>query len=240
MQPKKIIIVGASSGIGRELACIYASRRSMVGITGRRQAKLEEVQSEFPEQIITSCFDVTGPTNRDAIQSLINELGGLDLLIYNAGFGEPSDQLEWNLENVTTKTNVSGFVEIVSYAFNYFFVKGRGQIAVTSSIASLRGSSWAPAYSASKAFMCNYAEGLNMKARRQKKNIVITALVPGFMDTKPSKGNPRFWVIPMQKAARQIVRAIDKKKRKAYISRRWWLVAQVMKMLPFNLYRRIA
>lgn len=240
MQQKKIIIVGATSGIGKELACIYASRGDKVAVTGRRENLLLALQEKYPHQIITSCFDVMNSENQKQIQSLIDKLGGLDLIIYNAGYGDPSLQLKWETENITTQTNVNGFLEIVSYAFNYFVQQGYGQIALTSSVGALRGNSWAPSYSASKAYMSIYAEGLNMKAKKLKKDIVITDIRPGFVDTKMAKGNGRFWIAPVQKAAQQIASAIDRKKRVAYITRRWWLIGQILKILPYSIYRRIA
>lgn len=236
---QKIIIVGASSGIGREIACKYVAGGNKVGITGRRENLLNELEEKFPGQIFTSAFDVMGNENQDRIQKLIEIIGGLDLLIYNSGFGDPSKELNFDIENTTTKTNVNGFIEIVSYAFNFFAVQGYGQIAITSSVAAVRGNSWAPAYSASKAFMSNYAEGLNIKARRLKTNIVVTDIRPGFMNTKMAKGNGQFWIVPKEKAADQIINAIKKKKRIAYISKRWWLVAQIMKLMPYAIYRRI-
>jgi len=239
MAQKKIIIVGASSGIGREIACKYVVNGNRVGVTGRRENLLNELKEKFPEQIFISVFDVMGNENQQKIQQLIDELGGLDILIYNSGYGDPSKELNFEIENTTTKTNVNGFVEIVSYAFNYFVQQGHGQIAITSSVAAVRGNSWAPAYSASKAFMSNYAEGLSIKAKRIKKNIVITDIRPGFINTKMAKGNKQFWIVPKEKAAEQIIKAIEKKKRVAYISKRWWLIAQIMKMLPYSIYRRI-
>lgn len=135
---------------------------------------------------------------------------------------------------------MNGFIEIVNYAFNYFAAQGFGQIATISSIAGLRGNSWAPAYSASKAFMSNYAEGLNIKAKAMKKNIVVTDIRPGFINTKMAKGNGLFWVAPSAKASRQIVTAIDRKRRVAYITKRWWLVAMLLKILPYSIYRKLA
>jgi len=87
--------------------------------------------------------------------------------------------------------------------------------------------------------MSNYAEGLNIKAKRLKKDIAVTDIRPGFIDTKTAKRNGQFWAVPKEKAARQIVHAIEKKKQIAYISKRWRLVAQFMKLLPYNIYRRI-
>lgn len=238
-KPKRIIIVGASSGIGRELALLYAAQGNVVGITGRRDNLLEEVKTHFPAQIFTACFDVTGNENEIFFRQLIREMDGLDLFIYNAGFGDPSENLDVATELSTTLTNVKGCVELVGLAFNYFVEQGKGQIAVTSSVAALRGSGWAPAYSASKAFVSNYAEGLNIKAARLKRDIVVTDIRPGFVNTKMAKGHGRFWVAAPQKAAMQIIKAIEKKKRVAYITRRWWLVAKAMSVLPYFLYRRV-
>jgi short-subunit dehydrogenase len=211
MAQKKIIIVGASSGIGREIACKYVVNGDKVGVTGRRENLLKELKEKFPEQIFTSCFDVMEKENQEKIQQLINDLGGLDLLIYNSGYGDPSKELSWEIENTTIKTNVNGFVEIVSYAFNYFVRQGYGQIAITSSVAAVRGNSWAPAYSASKAFMSNYAEGLNIKAGRLKKDIVVTDIRPGFINTKMAKGNGQFWVVSKNKATEEIIKTVERK-----------------------------
>ena len=240
MNQKKIIIVGASSGIGYDIASKYVSKGHMVGITGRRNNLLNELKEKFPTQIFIACFDVTKNENEQQIVQLINSLGGLDLLIYNAGFGELSLNLKWEVENEIVKTNVNGFTEIVVYAFNYFAQQGFGHIAVTSSIAALRGNSWSPAYSASKAFISNYAEALSVKAWRMKKNICVTDIKPGFIDTKMAKGDRKFWVSSSQKAAEQIIVAIQKKKRIVYITKRWWLIAQFMKFMPYAIYKRLA
>jgi short-subunit dehydrogenase len=240
MQIKKIIIIGGSSGLGKELAKIYAEQKHIIAVTGRREELLALLKNEYPHNIITSAFDVTSSDNKKQIELLIQKLGGLDLLIYNAGFGDPTLELIPETERLTTFTNVNGFVEIASHAFTYFVRQGHGHIALTSSISALRGNSWTPAYSASKAFMSNYAEGLSIKARKLKKNIFITDIKPGFIDTKMAKGNRQFWVTPVHKAALQIKKAIDKKKRVVYITKRWWLVAQIMKWLPFSIYKRLA
>jgi short-subunit dehydrogenase len=238
--PHKIIIVGATSGIGKELAILYAAKGCRVAVTGRRESLLDELRNMYPQNIITACFDVTENKLDNQLKNLLNQLNGLDLFIYNAGYGDTSPQLDLEIENITTLTNVNGFVNAMHFSFNYFVDKGFGQIALTSSIAALRGNSWAPAYSASKAFMSNYAEGLNIKAKKLKKNIIISDIKPGFVNTKSAKGNKRFWVATPQKAAKQFMEAIHKKKRIAYITKRWWLIAQVLKILPYSIYRRLA
>jgi short-subunit dehydrogenase len=134
---------------------------------------------------------------------------------------------------------VNGFIEITNWAFNYFIRQDHGSIAVISSIAANRGNSWAPAYSASKAFQSNYFEALAIKAKKMKKDIGIICVEPGFVDTKMAKGNKRFWVVPLDKAASQIKSWIEKRKQKVYVSKRWWLIARLMRSIPFWLYKKI-
>ncbi|MBC7886682.1 MAG: SDR family NAD(P)-dependent oxidoreductase [Ferruginibacter sp.] len=236
---KKVIIIGATSGIGRALAILYIQNNWLVGVTGRRRELLDSLQLEFPANVITECFDVTKEDNIECIKNLTQQLGGLDLLIYNSGYGEPSPGLDWEIDKTTTAINVQGFVEIVNFTFNYFVLEGKGHIAATSSIAGNRGNSFAPAYSASKAFMSNYMEGLYLKAVRLKLPIYITDIQPGFVQTKMAKAERQFWVATTGKAATQIYTAINRKKRIAYITKRWWLVAKIMRALPMFLYRKI-
>jgi len=231
--------VGASSGIGKELAILYAQAGCSLGITGRRAALLDEIKNNYPGQVETTVFDVMGSDNIAHLESLIQKLGGLDLFIYNAGYGDVSEKPDWQIDKTTILTNVNGFAEMVNYAYNFFAKQGYGQIAATSSIASIAGNHFAPAYSASKAFMSNYMEGLYLKAKKIKLQLTITDIQPGFVKTKMAKGPGRFWEASAAKAAMQIREAIESKKFRVYITKRWWLVAQLLKMLPGWLYRRI-
>jgi short-subunit dehydrogenase len=235
---KKVIIIGATSGIGRELAGIYARQGFHVGITGRRNELLQSLQNKFPKNILTECFDVTGNENIIHLRNLIEKLDGLDILIYNSGYGEVSKALDWEIEKQTTGVNVNGFIEIVCYAFNYLVNQGHGQIACISSIASIRGNSQAPAYSASKAFESIYMEGLYLKARKLRKDVAITDIQPGFVDTGQAKGDGKFWVSPVKVAAAEIFNAIERKKKRAYITRRWSIIAFFLKILPSFIYKR--
>ena len=238
-QIKRIIIVGATSGIGRKMAELYAAAGNIVGITGRRKELLDEIENIFPGKIKTECFDVTGNENIERLTALIQKIGGLDVLVYSSGIGELSKGLEWEIDKLTVDTNVNGFIEISNWAFNYFLDQDNGRMAVISSIAANRGNSWAPSYSASKAFQSNYFEALAIKVNKMKKDIGITCVEPGFVATKMAKGNKRFWIVPLEKAARQIITGIEKKKQKVYVSKRWWLVAKLMRLVPFWLYKRI-
>jgi short-subunit dehydrogenase len=235
----KVIIIGATSGIGEELAKIYAKQGCKVGISGRRQELLDSLQQQFPDNIITECFDVTGNENTKHVDNLIQKLGGLDLLIYNSGYAQLFSSLRWEIEKQTTLVNVNGFVEIVNFGLNYFLKQRKGQIAVTSSIASIRGNSLTPAYNASKAYVSSYMEGLSIKMYKQKLPIYLTDIQPGFVDTDMAQGNGIFWVAPVDKAARQIYQAIKHKRRRVYITKRWWFIAQILKVLPYSIYKNI-
>ena len=235
---KKVIIIGATSGIGRALAEKYVNAGHRVGITGRRAELLESFRKEFGEaSVITACFDVTGRENILHVQSLIGKLGGLDLLIYNSGFGDPSVSLDWVIDKKTVDINVNGFIEIVNWGFRYFIEQGYGHIAATSSIASNRGNSFAPAYSASKAFISCYLEGLHLKADRMKLPVFITDIQPGFVKTKEINVKGQFWIVPVEKAASQMMKAIEKKRCRVYVSRRWWLIAKLMRLVPGFIYK---
>lgn len=235
---KRIIIIGATSGIGRALAEHYAKTGCRVGISGRREYLLDAIHEHFPNHIVTECFDVQGSDNIQHLQSLIEKTGGMDILIYNAGFGDPNQTLDWHIEKTTYETNVKGFLEIVHFAFNFFVQQGHGQIAATSSVAANRGNGLAPAYSASKAFMSVYMEGLLMKAAKMKVNITITDIQPGFIASKTAK-NKVFWVTPVDKAVQQMAKDIDKKKFRVYISRRWRIIAWIMKRVPSFVWHKL-
>src|ERR1044071_6071790 len=107
---QSIIIIGATSGIGRELAILYVNAGWKVGITGRRGELLKELEQQYPDQITASCFDVTGDENIARVEELITRLGGLDLLIYNSGYGEITDMPDLAIDRKMVLTNVKGFV----------------------------------------------------------------------------------------------------------------------------------
>lgn len=236
---KKVVIIGASSGIGRELALAYLKAGHKVGITGRRKHLLDELQQQYPQQVVLSAFDVTGTETISLLTMLIDQLGGMDLFIYSSGYALASKELNVEIDQQITQVNVNGFLTTTNYAFNFFAKQGHGQIVGISSIASYRGNSWAPAYSASKAFMSNYLEAIRIKAERMQKAIVITDIQPGYIQTDMLLGTKLFWVSTVEKASRQIVAAIEQKKKRVQITKRWALIAWLLKWVPYWLYKKI-
>lgn len=237
---KKAIIVGATSGIGKELAQLLVTHNYKVGITGRRTVLLEEQKSQNPNAYITRTFDVTDTAIiEENLNALVTELGGLDLLIISSGTGAINLKLDFEIEKRTIDTNVSGFTCVADWGFNYFQNQKSGHLVAISSIAGLRGSGVAPSYYATKAFQINYLEGLRQKAKQIKQPIYITDIRPGFVDTAMALGDGQFWVSTVEKATQQIYKAIKRKKKIVYVTKRWRLIAVVLKRIPRQMYDRM-
>ncbi len=235
---KKVVIVGASSGIGWDLAKVYSQRGYEVGITARRYDFLENLQKELPNKCYIKKMDVADPyAARQVLAELVEEMGGMDILILNAGIGDSKPS--WELEIQIINVNIAGFTALGNWAVAYFEAKGGGQIAGVSSVASIRGTHIATVYSASKAYISSYMEGLQQRSNKKRQGITITDIRPGFVATPMTQANKgMFWVAPSTKAAEQIYLAIKNKKRVAYITKRWWIVAQLIKSIPDFLWLR--
>jgi short-subunit dehydrogenase len=232
---KKAIVIGASSGIGRAVSRILVNKNYRVGITGRRENLLKELQQEDPEKYIYRVFDIRDmPKTSKNLNAIIKELGGLDLIVMSSGIGYINEELDLEPEFRTIETNVTAFTDIITFTYRYFQQQGRGHIVGITSIAALRGNPKAPGYNASKSYQMNYLEGLRIKSKKQKLPIIITDVRPGFVATDMAKGDTLFWVASPEKAAAQIYRAIKRKRKKVYITKRWRLYALFLKIYYFN------
>jgi short-subunit dehydrogenase len=235
---KKAIVIGASSGIGRELALLLGQHGYTVGLAARRVDWLNEVAGKLPGSVVQA-LDVSRVDEAMAgLSRLIEELGGVDLVVISAGTGHLNPDLEWAPERETIDVNVSGFAAMATVAMRHFLAQGRGHLVGISSIAALRGGAAAPAYNASKAFASNYLQGLRQKAAQLGLPIIVTDIQPGLVDTAMAKGEGLFWVQPPSKAAAQIMTAIQRQKNHAYITRRWTLFAWLLQLLPDAIYNR--
>ncbi len=228
-----VLIMGATSGIGKALAENYAKEGHRVAITGRRGEQLMKMKNDFPESFYTYRQDIR-ETNftPELIQKVHCEMGPIDLIIVSAGIGKFNKELDWEICESVLKTNILGVTRALTESFRYFIEQGKGHLVNISSVAALMGNDMNPSYNASKAYQANFLEGLWMKAKKIKnKNIAVTDIRPGFVDTKLAQGET-FWKADTHTAAKQIIRAIDKKKRVAYITKRWGMIAFLLKRMP--------
>ncbi len=226
MENKKVIIVGASSGIGRCLVYKFSQNGHEVGMAARRFELLKEISEEIDTKSYIRKMDVTKLDDaRAKLKELIEEMEDVSTIILNAGAGRRNPKLTWEDEKVAAETNVMGFTALINTAFHYFKEKRRGHIVGVSSIAGLWGNRYGPAYSASKSYVSKYLDGLRNKSIHNGLNIDVTDIVPGFVDTKMAQGEHIFWKASVKTAADQIYKAVKKKKKRAYITKRWGIIA---------------
>ena len=233
-----IIIIGATSGIGKALFENYAKDGNRLGIVGRRANLLDELRCQHPSNTYTATADIAKQEEPEqAICSLQKELGHVDLAIVCSGTGEINPTLDYALERPTLDTNVTGWTFVVDILYHIFEQQGHGHLVAITSAGGLRGEPMAPAYSATKAYQINYMEALRKKAFKAGGKIIVTDVRPGLVDTAMAKGESLIWVMPVEKVARQICTAIRRKKSKVYVTKRWHVLAVINKNLPFFLYR---
>ena len=237
---KKVIIIGATSGIGREVALVYIAQGWTVGVAGRREAELESLRAMAPEQVFTQVLDVTKDDAAEHLQTLINKVGGMDLFLLSSGIGMQNYTLDTEIELATAATNVEGFIRMTNAAYHYFEKQGHGHLAVISSIAGTKGLGAAAAYSATKGFQHMYMDALDQLSRMQKLNINFTDIRPGFVATpllKCSKRYPMLMQAPI--VALDIVDALKRKKRVAIIDWRFRLLVGFWRLIPKWIWLRL-
>ena len=238
---KTAIVFGATSGIGKESSKLLLNNGYKVAITGRRLEKLKELKSKYSDQVYIVQNDIQKVDKvEEVFNKIINEFSTVDLIIQSSGVGHINPTLDWDKEEETILTNVVGVTKLYDLSFNLFRNQGFGHLVGITSIASIRGNRGAPAYFSSKAYQKAYLESLYMKTKTIKSNkVFITDIRPGFVDTAMALGDGIFWMVPLDKAVKQIYKAIKNKKRVAYISKRWKLIALVLKIAPASLLKKM-
>lgn len=237
---KRIIIVGATSGIGEGLAQYYAQGEARIAILGRRAEKLQALAATNPSKYITAVCDITDVAQLPScLNRMAEALGGVDLFILSSGVGSRNPTLLFEKEEPALVTNVVGWTCAVDWAINLFERQQQGHLVTISSVAGTRGNAVAPAYSASKAYQISYMEGMRQKTAKLAGRVFTTDVRPGFVDTAMGQGPKVFWVCSVEKAVKQIAQAIERQKPVVYVSKRWRWVAWVFKSIPNFIFYRL-
>ncbi len=234
----KIIIIGGTSGIGRSVAELLAKQGHSVAITGRRVELLKEIASHYPT-IIYNEMDVMNEDVLSILATLIERLGGVDMVLYSSGFGKVNLELNPEIEEITNATNISGFTAIAAYFFTYFRKLKRGHIAVISSVAGVRGLTGAPSYSASKGYQRLYLQSLAQWSHKEKMNIHFSTIIPGFVDTDFIKDHTYPMTISLERATRIIAKGLLSKKRNIYVDWRYRILSHFMRIIPSSIWERM-
>lgn len=236
---KKVIIIGATSGIGEEIAKIYIAQGWQVGIAGRREEALTALAATAAAQVKTQVIDVTCADAPEQLKSLIEKLGGMDLFLLSSGIGSQNVKLEPEIELNTARTNVEGFIRMVTAAYRFFKEQGSGHLAVISSVAGTKGLGSAPAYSATKRFQNTYIDALAQLARMERLSIQFTDIRPGFVATALLKNRKYPLLMRADSTAQHIVKALTNKKRVAIIDTRYAILVFFWQLIPRWLWERL-
>ena len=248
---KKAIIIGASSGIGWEVARLLLAEGWHLGVAARREERLLALQQEAPVRVEVMTIDVTAPDAEERLMTLIRRLGGMELYFHASGIGKQNRTLEPEIEQRTLETNALGFVRMVGAAYRYFASRpsltGKeqekrpmGHIAAITSIAGTKGLGPAPAYSATKALQATYLEALEQQARQRGLPIRFTDSRPGFVDTDLLAGSFKYPMLMRPEAvARDTVRSIHRHRHVRIIDARYRILTALWRLIPRWLWRRI-
>lgn len=238
---KKAVIVGASSGMGLEVARLLLAQGAVLGLAARRAEPLQKLSEEFPGQVFVERIDITADDAGAKLKALISRMGGMELYFHVSGIGFQNMTLDIQKETSTVSTNVLGFTRMVDAAYQYFAEHGGGHIAILSSIAGTKGLGAAPAYSATKAFQNVYLQALEQQARIRKLNIAFTDIRPGFVDTALlNDGKTYPMLMRPQAVARQIVSALRQKKHVKVIDWRYRVLTALWRRLPRWVWRNMS
>ena len=233
---KKAVVVGASSGIGREVAKILMRQGWTIGVAARRVDLLQDIGAAAVERI-----DVTADDAAEALQRLIGQLGGMDLFFYASGIGKQNRELSADIELATVQTNGVGFTRMIGEAYRYFAQQGSGHIAAITSIAGTKGLGPAPAYSATKAMQNVYLQALEQQTRSRGLNIRFTDIRPGFVDTALLSGDFHYpMMLQPEKVAQEIVWAISHRKHIRVIDWKYRILTAVWRRIPRWIWRQLA
>ena len=237
---KRAVVIGASSGLGQEVARLLLEQGYTLGVAARRIDRLEQLRTLAPDRLIVQRIDVTASDATQALNELIEKLGGMDLLFYASGVGKQNMELEPDIEINTVLTNGLGFTSVIGEAFRYMAQHGGGHIAAISSIAGTKGLGAAPSCAATKARQGTYLQALEQHSRMRGLGINITDLRPGFVATDLLGDNPSYpLLLRPERVAREMVRAVTRDKHVWVIDWRWRIVTALWRLIPRWMWRRL-
>lgn len=238
---KKIIIIGASSGIGRKLALDFSAKGYHVGIAARREDKLREIAEESRAQMTYMALDVTAPDAEERLNALIEKNGGMDILLLASGVGFSNPEMNEALDNNIIAVNVKGFTTIINAAYKYFKKTAsarKGQIAAITSIAGTKGLGIAAAYSASKRYQQNYLQAIAQLAHMQDIPLYVTDIRPGFVKTELLDSNKKYpLIMSVDHVAPLIEKAVIERKKVAVVDWKWRVITCAWKCIPNWIWR---
>jgi NAD(P)-dependent dehydrogenase (short-subunit alcohol dehydrogenase family) len=242
-QPRRLVITGASSGLGLALARHYLVQGAIVAVLARRGELLQPLSDEFPNRVFCYPHDVRDTAAmQQAAHDFMSRVGCPDIVIANAGVSvgtltECAEDID-SFQQVMD-INVVGMVKTFQPFVAAMRESGKGTLVGVSSVAGFRGLPGASAYSASKAAAISYLESLRVELRNT--GVEVVTICPGYIKTPMTKVNPypMPFILEADEAARRIALAIKRQTAFAVIPWQMNLVGKVLKGLPNWLYDRL-
>ena len=244
---KTAIIIGATSGIGRELAIRLLEDGWKVGITGRREERLKEIQGKYGEESVSyAIMDVREDSSTKVLDGLLEKTGTPGLFLHVSGIGNQNPGIDEEVEMNLIRTNCDGMVRIVAHFVNY--VKGnpvydrkhKAHIGVVTSVAGTRGLGVSAAYSASKQMQTTYLQGLSQLSRMEKIPVMFSDIRPGFVATDILDPNQHyFFLMTVEKAGNCIIRGLKHRRRIITFDWRYRVLTALWKHIPLCIWERL-
>lgn len=238
---KKVVIMGASSGMGYAVAEALASRGVKVGVAARHVSSLKALKEKYPDFVEYKSIDITHHDAKTKLAELIEKLGGMDIYFHVAGIGYENLYLDPEREVEIINTNAAGFARMICCAYRYFRDnKRKGQIAAITSVAGTKGIGRLSAYSSTKKFDQWYLDALEQLSNAEGADISFTDIRPGWVRTPLVPDDKKFpmemtveYVLPM------IIKAIVRRERVAVIDWRWNALVGVWRNIPNAIWTKM-
>ncbi len=244
---QRILITGASSGLGEGMARRFAAMGRDLALAARRTDRLDALQKELLAahpgiRVETAAMDVDDPESVDrVVPELVERLGGLDRFVVNAGIGKGASigtGKAW-ANRATLLTNVLGSHAQCEAAMELFRAQGAGHLVLISSVASVRGMRGTrTAYGASKAALNALAEGIRSDVHGSQ--IRVSTIMPGYIETDLNVGRRGPFTVDLDRGVGALTAAIEWEPVRAYVPEwPWRPIAKALRVLPLRAIRRV-
>ncbi len=243
MKAKTILITGASSGIGAELASAYAKPGITLLLTGRNSERLQNITKKCIAKGATAINKIVDVNDAEEIKNWLLEQDQkipIDLVIANAGIAKTNRENNFTSDSILFNTNIQGTLNTISPVIPLMQQRKHGQIAIMSSLRAFYGTASSTAYCASKAALLIYGQGL--RAKLKEDGIGVSVICPGFVST-PLTANVQYkkpFEIKSTEAAKIIQRGLMKNKPLIAFPLQPFILLRILQIMPARLSDRIA
>lgn len=244
---KTAVIIGATSGIGREVAIRLIEEGWKVGIAGRRLERLLDLRGKYgSEQVACAAIDINRADAAAALDTLLEQTGPPDLFLHVSGIGGQNPKMDEAKELQILETNCLGMTRMVAHFINYvkahpvYDKRHKARIGVVTSVAGTDGLGISAAYSASKRMQITYLTALSQLVRMEGLPIRFSDIRPGFVQTDildPAKHHP--FLMSVERAGDYVMKGLRRKRRIVIFDWRYRLLTGLWRLIPRALWERL-